>query len=262
MCVKWACEGRLLWAAGVLLTVVGLATAARATQPEEQGKLLQAYLQAGEFAPAVDLARQLPDPKQRDAWLSQIALAQAQVGAQDASIQSASEIGDDRTRAGTLAGVGTAPAGGRGGGSQADFESLIDLITSTIHPTSWDEVGGPGSIKPFPMGVWVDPHGVLVPLMKEGTEDLAAAAPASGPRASRDDVRRSSPLRMVSLPRLEKQIQLRLAAGQTARPKPCRSSPGSAASAMCSSIPSRATWCWRARPAIGPLVRKAPWSTR
>jgi tetratricopeptide (TPR) repeat protein len=34
-------------------------------------------------------------------------------------------------------------------GSQADFDSLIDLITSTIKPTSWDEVGGPGSIKPF-----------------------------------------------------------------------------------------------------------------
>ena len=32
----------------------------------------------------------------------------------------------------------------------ADFDSLIDLITSTVKPTSWDEVGGPGSIRPFP----------------------------------------------------------------------------------------------------------------
>ena len=32
-------------------------------------------------------------------------------------------------------------------GAQADFDSLIDLITSTAKPTSWDEVGGPGSIK-------------------------------------------------------------------------------------------------------------------
>lgn len=40
--------------------------------------------------------------------------------------------------------------GGMGGGfardEAGDFQSLIDLITSTVEPTSWDEVGGPGSI--------------------------------------------------------------------------------------------------------------------
>jgi len=39
--------------------------------------------------------------------------------------------------------------GGLGGGTQADFQSLIDLITSTVKPTSWDSVGGPGSIAQF-----------------------------------------------------------------------------------------------------------------
>ncbi len=39
--------------------------------------------------------------------------------------------------------------GGMGGGQQADFDSLMSLITSTIQPTSWDEVGGPGSIAEF-----------------------------------------------------------------------------------------------------------------
>lgn len=34
-------------------------------------------------------------------------------------------------------------------GAQADFDSLIDLITSSIRPTTWDSVGGPGSIAPF-----------------------------------------------------------------------------------------------------------------
>jgi general secretion pathway protein D len=50
-------------------------------------------------------------------------------------------------------GVGNMPTGfgpgGLGGASQADFDSLIDLITATIEPTSWDAVGGPGSIAPF-----------------------------------------------------------------------------------------------------------------
>ena len=39
--------------------------------------------------------------------------------------------------------------GGLKGGNQADFDSLIDLITSTIVPTSWTESGGTGSIAPF-----------------------------------------------------------------------------------------------------------------
>lgn len=39
--------------------------------------------------------------------------------------------------------------GGLGGGSQADFDSLIDLITQTIAPTTWDQNGGPGSVAPF-----------------------------------------------------------------------------------------------------------------
>jgi len=39
--------------------------------------------------------------------------------------------------------------GGLGGGNLADYQSLIELITSTIAPTTWDEVGGPGSIQEF-----------------------------------------------------------------------------------------------------------------
>ena len=33
-------------------------------------------------------------------------------------------------------------------GSQPDFDSLIDLIKSTVKPTSWDDVGGAGSVAP------------------------------------------------------------------------------------------------------------------
>ncbi len=35
------------------------------------------------------------------------------------------------------------------GGSQADFDTLIDLITSTISPQTWSEMGGPGTIQGF-----------------------------------------------------------------------------------------------------------------
>ena len=49
---------------------------------------------------------------------------------------------------GTPQAIGMGP-GGMGGGAQADFDSLIQLITATIQPESWDEVGGPGSVQPF-----------------------------------------------------------------------------------------------------------------
>ena len=39
--------------------------------------------------------------------------------------------------------------GGAGGGAQADFDSLIELITTTVKPSTWDEVGGPGSVSEF-----------------------------------------------------------------------------------------------------------------
>lgn len=55
----------------------------------------------------------------------------------------------------TMPGVGPkAPVsaggpGGLGGGAQADFDSLIELITTTVKPQTWDSVGGQGSIAPF-----------------------------------------------------------------------------------------------------------------
>src|SRR6185295_14732333 len=37
-----------------------------------------------------------------------------------------------------------------GGGVQPDFDTLVDLITTTVKPQTWDEVGGPGSVSRFP----------------------------------------------------------------------------------------------------------------
>ncbi|MBN2580135.1 MAG: hypothetical protein JXB10_14185 [Pirellulales bacterium] len=43
--------------------------------------------------------------------------------------------------------------GGAGGGAQADFTELIELITSTVRPDSWLDFGGHGSIREFPMNL-------------------------------------------------------------------------------------------------------------
>ena len=67
---------------------------------------------------------------------------------------------------------------------------MIDLIKSTVKPTSWDDVGGAGSISPFPTGVWVDPRGVLRPASPQpANEDLAALRAA---RPAAEPVRRTS----------------------------------------------------------------------
>lgn len=39
--------------------------------------------------------------------------------------------------------------GALGGATGADFDTLINLITSTVSPNSWDDVGGPGAIESF-----------------------------------------------------------------------------------------------------------------
>jgi general secretion pathway protein D len=44
--------------------------------------------------------------------------------------------------------IGPGP-GGLGGGDQADFGPLIELITQTVEPDSWDEMGGGGTIHEY-----------------------------------------------------------------------------------------------------------------
>ncbi|HWA99913.1 MAG TPA: hypothetical protein VG713_15550 [Pirellulales bacterium] len=45
--------------------------------------------------------------------------------------------------------IGFGGPGGMGGGVQPDFNSLIELITGTIAPQTWSDVGGAGAVKEF-----------------------------------------------------------------------------------------------------------------
>ena len=104
-----------------------------------------------------------------------------------------------------------AEAGG-GFGNQADFDTLIELITATIEPDTWEEVGGPGAIDGFPGGVYVDAEGVLSRIK---TPRLAA-------RVIKDEVATEAALdglRKVSLPRLERALQLQIARGTPLPPE-------------------------------------------
>ena len=63
--------------------------------------------------------------------------------------------------AGPDGGVGVQEGAGAGGGSLADFDSLMTLIQQTVEPDTWEALGGVGTMAPYPQGVLVDSNGLL-----------------------------------------------------------------------------------------------------
>ncbi|MEX2174770.1 MAG: DUF1598 domain-containing protein [Pirellulaceae bacterium] len=184
-----------------------------AAQPADQA---QAHLQAGEFGPALAAAQAIGDPAQRDAPLGDIAAAQAAAGAGQGSLGTAASISSDLARKTALDRIAAEGGfyGGGGGGVTADFTSLIDLMTTTVSPTSWDALGGPGSVKEFVGGVYVDPTGLLKKFAPGTDRSLALARRDAGVAHSTGNARRASSLRKVSLTRLEREVQLLHAQGR------------------------------------------------
>lgn len=96
-----------------------------------------------------------------------------------------------------------------GGGTQADFGPLINLITTTIRPDTWDANGGPGAVVPFPAGVAIDARGMLNRLE---TVDKRPSVPTM--LAPSQGGHQDSQLRKVSLPRLERVVFRCILAGE------------------------------------------------
>ena len=102
------------------------------------------------------------------------------------------------------------PQGQQGGAASADFDSLIDLITSTVEADSWMENGtGEGDLQPFFNGVFADAAGTLrfdqtrvssTSLDRLKKRTTSATATDANPR-------KASALRFISLPRLEAAIR-------------------------------------------------------
>src|SRR5690606_27497094 len=148
----------------VLVLISCVATADRSLEGEDLalGKRARSYAAAGEFGPARATAKQLPEGAQRDQVLAEIAVFQAQHGALTGASGSLREIRSDETRTQAIDTLAQTPLGGaRGGAAMADFDSLIDLITTTVFPDTWLEDGGTGTIDSFPTGVYVDAAGLL-----------------------------------------------------------------------------------------------------
>jgi hypothetical protein len=137
--------------------------------------------------------------------------------------------GQGQGQNGLLGGPNATTTGRQGASANADFDSLIDLIQSTVETASWAENGGgEAEIRPFPGGVLVDATGTL----KLRTHDVASrqlsakrgsvpstrATAAFDAAETADAVRTTSDLRFVSLPRLEREIARRQAASEPLEP--------------------------------------------
>jgi hypothetical protein len=205
--------------AAVFFLVASLPLAANAAEPDGNDARFREQLAAGEFAPAIADAQSLNRGAARDARMAALAAAQARAGASQSGLLTASQIDDAALRGSTYGELTRSKSFGHGamGGSQADFDPLIDLITATIAPQTWDTVGGPGSVQPFEGGVHCDAEGALRPLLGvDRTGTLAAMrrkarwlGETPSPAASKN-----TPLRKVSLTRLEKHLERRLAEGK------------------------------------------------
>lgn len=197
------------------LVLLGVIPTSLAGAQETRVTQFQQHLAAGRFPEAVKVAREASDRKQHDAMLAATALGQLQTGQRDAAFQLATEIYDAPTQQSVKKYMERRLQGPLRGGAQPDFESLIELITATIAPDTWDAVGGPGAIDEFAGGVYVDAVGTLRPLLRTtSSANLTALQVAAERPASQAEVRRSSRLRTISLPRLERELQRLAKAGE------------------------------------------------
>ena len=187
---------------------------------------LQAVLDSGEYSLAHEAARQLPVDR-RDGVYRELATAQIRVGAEQAAAASIAAIGEDQLRSRSFAELAAyitskqtaapaevpnvPPTGAAGGGVAPDFDSLIDLITSTIRPNDWQDNGGTiGFIRAHDGGVYVDAAGVMKPLvLSADAVRLAALRRESAREQTPGGARRTSALRKISLTRLERELQFR-----------------------------------------------------
>ena len=199
-----SCNMRFL----VLIGLVGVALSASAD--ESIPTPFDRHLRAGEFVNARVTALQ-EMPMRRDHALAQVASAQSESGDSVAAAGTVRRIESPEARR-------SVAAGGQGGNSFADFQSLIDLIQTTVVPDTWEALGGPSTMSEYPQGIYVDPEGTVqecdVTMRVDQADNLRALL--SSDRGARSDQsgigaswRNPSELRFVSLRRLLDQMELR-----------------------------------------------------
>ncbi len=177
-------------------------------------KKVEQQLAFGEFAGAVETAQAVADPRERIQLLKQVANAQLSAGDVSASRGTTRRIDQPAERA-QAQGQQARRQSMLGGGVQADFTSLINLITSETSGPWQDVQGEGGTITEYAQGVAVNPNGLLSGLKKEEQSGRLKALGLSARKADLNaDVAKRSELRLISLTRLEQEVSNRLTEGR------------------------------------------------
>tara|TARA_B110000263_G_scaffold140002_1_gene121434 strand:+ start:11253 stop:12935 length:1683 start_codon:yes stop_codon:yes gene_type:complete len=177
---------------------------------------LNRLLDAGEFAQAQRLAENQTIVGERNQFLGAVARRQAQNGNRHGALGSLGSMTSGHQYNNSL---GSSASGqtGQGGAAQADFDTLINLIKSTIEPLSWDDAGGSGTIQPFPGGIYIDRDGLVVRFDVNNSAELQVIRRGQFDGMFSEhgqDIREESSLRKVSLVRLQRELELLRAQGR------------------------------------------------
>ncbi|MEX1095032.1 MAG: DUF1598 domain-containing protein [Planctomycetales bacterium] len=196
---------------------IATARAAAPAQPQPAAPVaslrdrVAGHLAVGEFGPALDLAHGAGDAAERAALLGMIAQAQSDAGEFQSALAAIRRM---PLPAPQLAPRGE-PALSGGGAGGANFGPLIDLIQQQTTGPWFDIDGVGGTISEYATGVRVDPNGHLHRLTRQEQTDRLRSLGVQARRADlNEDMDRPSGLRLVSLSRLEREVERRLAAGQ------------------------------------------------
>lgn len=195
---------------GVCIAVCALA-APQFSLADDPAQRVEQQIEAGEFGPAIDLAVAVKDPALKSKLLTQIASAQSQSGDVRGAAATLRRIPNRKTRSQAMRQQPFA-----GGGSMAMPGPLMELIQQNTSGEWAEEAGGlGGTMSWFPTGVKVSPQGVLERITaKEQTQTLAALGIEARKADLNSDLKKSSSLRLVSLTRLDRELNDHLAQGR------------------------------------------------
>ena len=219
------------------VALFGLAVLASASfsfnQIQAQESQFRKQLRTGEFSLALESASNQSDPFVRDRMYQQIAQWQRSGDTGLNAFSTLAMVQDDDLRFGSFDemtnyggfgsngdGPGSAgqPPGNRGGITAQDFDELMNLIQETIDPDSWEDNGGVGRMSPFPAGVWVDSRGTLQRIKRDKSGRLDRIVNSADVKLEDGSLSKATELRKVSLSRLERELQMRAAAGKPISP--------------------------------------------
>ena len=197
-------------------TCLFLLTSLTLSQENFENSKFKGFLDSGEFAAASKMVAPFRGSLEGDQRLAEIAESQLARGAFRQATATLNQIRSDDIYASAAQNHQEQLSrykgsfGSRGGGIQADFDPLMELIQRTVEPESWEDLGGMGRMSPFEAGVHVDAEGMLKMVMAENgsnTLDRLRGRVRHSLEAGGD--LGPSKLRLISLPRLERAVQQR-----------------------------------------------------